>query len=176
MPATPSLIARLDRTGVPLLLARLILGGLLIWMGIVKVLAPIDFLKLMRQYQMLDEQSAYVFLNLVAVVLPWVETLCGVALVLGLGVRGAGLLSGGMLLVFTPLILKRGLELYQAGTLAFCGVKFDCGCGAGEVYLCNKLAENIALLLLSLLVVFSRTRRFCLERWWHLRPATSATG
>lgn len=175
MDARPSLLARLDGTGVPLLLTRLILGGLFVWMGVVKIAEPVDFLKLMRQYQLLDETSAYVLLNLVAVILPWVETLCGVVLILGIAVRGAGVVSLGMLAFFTPMILKRGLELYHTGSVSFCEVNFDCGCGAGVVFLCSKLAENCSLLLLSLIAVLSRSRRFCLSSWWHRRRLTAQT-
>ena len=175
MDARPSLLARVDGTGVPLLLTRLILGGLFVWMGAVKIAEPVDFLKLMRQYQLLDETSAYVALNLVAVILPWAETLCGAVLILGIAVRGAGVISAGMLAFFTPMILKRGLELYHTGSVSFCEVNFDCGCGAGVVYLCSKLVENCGLLLLTLVAIFSRSRRFCLSSWWDRRRLTTQT-
>jgi uncharacterized membrane protein YphA (DoxX/SURF4 family) len=162
MPGHGGVISRIDQTGIPLAVARLVLGGLFIYMGIKKILDPVDFLKLMRQYELLPT-SWPVFLNTVAVVVPWIETFCGAALVLGVAVRGAGLVSAGMLAMFTPLILMRGLELYHETGLAFCAVNFDCGCGAGVVFLCNKLAENVGLFLLALLALLSRSRRWCLE-------------
>ena len=154
-------VSSLDRTGVPLLVARLVLGGLFVWMGAAKIGDPVQFLKLMRQYQVLP-MSPPQFLNAVAVILPWIETVCGAALLLGVAVRGAGLVSAVMLVLFTPLILLRGLELYHEGGVSFCGVNFDCGCGTGVVFLCHKLAENVGLFLLALLTIFSRSRRFCL--------------
>ena len=158
-----SLLRRADQTGIPLLLARVLLGALFIYMGLKKVADPIDFLKLMRQYKMLP---AGYWMNSAALILPWIETLCGTALLLGVAVRGAGLILAGMLAAFTPLVLTRGLELYQAaeGSLTFCQVSFDCGCGAGVVLLCAKLAENVASFLLALIAVTSRSRRFCLSR------------
>jgi hypothetical protein len=42
-------------------------------------------------------------------------------------------------------------------------VKFDCGCGAGEVYICHKLAENAALLLLAAWMLTGPGRRLCLR-------------
>lgn len=156
------LLSRMDQTGIPLLLARLVLGGLFTWMGIAKIIEdPTQFLKLMRQYEALPDSLPY-FLNLVAVVLPWIEMLCGLALLLGVAVRGAALVSTAMLALFTPMILLRGLEIYSAGGVSLCDVNFDCGCGAGVVFLCHKLAENTGLLLLAVLVMFSRSRRFCL--------------
>ncbi|MCK4658919.1 MAG: DoxX family membrane protein [Phycisphaerae bacterium] len=161
MTRAPGLISRLDQTGIPLLVTRVVLGSLFVWMGIVKILNPVDFVKLMQQYALLPLLPHYV-LNIVAVVLPWIETLCGVALLLGIGIRGAGLVSAVMLVMFTPLILIRGLEIYYQGGVSFCQVSFDCGCGAGIIMLCSKLAENFSLFLLALAATLSRSRRFCL--------------
>src|SRR4051812_33466598 len=52
------------------LAARWILGAVFIYMGIVKVLHPIDFLKLIREYQTFDNHLA---LNAIAGLLPWFE-------------------------------------------------------------------------------------------------------
>jgi uncharacterized membrane protein YphA (DoxX/SURF4 family) len=171
-----SWLGRIDRTGVPLLVARLFVGVLFVWMAWAKIADPINFLKLMRQYKMLDEQSWYVVMNVIAVVLPWIELVCGLVLIAGVALRAAGVVSAGMLVVFTPLIFKRGLELYNLGAAdTFCGVNFDCGCGAGEVFLCSKLLENGALLVAALLVVFSHSRRFCLSNLWSARLSSVST-
>ena len=163
MKPQPSLITRIDRSGWPLLFARLVLGVVFVVFAAVKIGDPINFLKLMRQYHLMDEQQHYVLMNLIAVSVPWLEMTCGVALILGVAVRAAGLVSAGMLAAFTPLILLRGLELYHAGSVSFCDVNFDCGCGAGVVFLCSKLAENVGLFILALGCVLSRSRRFCLS-------------
>jgi hypothetical protein len=42
-------------------------------------------------------------------------------------------------------------------------VKFDCGCGAGEVLICHKLVENTVLLLLSAWLLTGRGRQLCLR-------------
>lgn len=161
-PTNPSWLARADNSGVPLLIARLIIGSLFIFMGAKKIGDPFTFLKLMRQYDMLLD--AHVAMNFIAVVLPWVEVVCGVALIAGVLIRGAALTAIGMLLTFTPLIYSRGMALFHEGAAAsICGVKFDCGCGSGEVYLCAKLMENTGLILLSIYALFSQSRRFCLS-------------
>jgi len=69
MDAGRSLWRRLDESGIPLLIARLVVGGLFVWMGYKKVLEPVEFLKQIRMYQALPESPPY-FLNLSAVVLP----------------------------------------------------------------------------------------------------------
>jgi len=127
-------------------LARWLMGGLLIYMGLVKALHPVEFLKLVRQYDL--AQSAFL-LNSIAAALPWFEVFCGALLLAGVAVRGSALVLLGMLLPFTALVLKRALALHAASSLAFCAVKFDCGCGMGEVYICHKLVENGLLMALA---------------------------
>jgi hypothetical protein len=69
--------------------------------------------------------------------------------VLGVAVRGTAFALVAMLVPFTAVVLKRALELAATHSLPFCAVKFDCGCGAGEVFICGKLLENTALVLVS---------------------------
>jgi len=155
-------LRRLDQTGIPLLVARLVMGGLFIWMGLVKGLDPVDFMKLIREYQMVPDE-AWRLLNLMAAVLPWVEVLCGVLLVTGVALRGTAFMILLMLTGFTIVVTMRAIGIYTAKDIAFCAIKFDCGCGAGVVYICHKIPENIGLLLMSLVVLLSRSRRFCLR-------------
>ncbi|MCP4251741.1 MAG: DoxX family membrane protein [bacterium] len=156
--------ARATRTRFLVLLARAALGGVFIFMGLVKVADPVKFLQLIHQYPAMT--GAWV--NSVVLILPWVETLCGVAILLGVARRAAAIIAVGMLVAFTPLILMRGLEIYReaAGTLGICGVQFDCGCGAGSVALCNKMVENVVLTALALIIIFTRSKFLCLENTW----------
>jgi len=62
-------------------------------------------------------------------------------------------------------LISQSLDIHAAKPIAYCDVRFDCGCGTGEVYICRKLAENAALTLLALLASLSRSRRFCLSAW-----------
>jgi uncharacterized membrane protein YphA (DoxX/SURF4 family) len=129
-------------------------------MGLNKALDPVAFLKLVREY---DLVSAAPFLNLIAATLPWFEVFCGLLLVLGIAVRGAALMLAAMLVPFTLLVLNRALEIHAAGTLAFCAIRFDCGCGAGEVFICRKLLENTLLAAAGVGLVFLRNHRLCLR-------------
>lgn len=160
-----SVMARLDRTGIPLLLARLFVGGMFAYLALLKLRDPINFLKLSHQYGILPD-SLPILLNLTAVVVPWLELICALALLLGLTTRGAGLVAVALLLFFTPMLGLHAWKLYADPArhfAAFCAVKFDCGCGTGEVFICRKLTENIALLLAALIPLFSASRRFCLD-------------
>jgi len=149
--------------------ARWALGALFIYMGLKKALDPVDFLKLVRQYDMVESP---LLLNLIASTLPWFEVFCGVLLVSGIAVRGAATISLLMLVPFTVIVLQRALAIHAASAIPFCAIRFDCGCGAGEVAICFKLAENSVLILLSGMLATWRNRRFCLR--YGLLPATAS--
>ena len=128
------------------ILARWILGGLFVYMGMVKALEPVHFLKMLHEYQIVDNHLA---LNCIAAALPWFEVFCGMLLLAGIAVRGTAMLIAGMLAVFTFVVLHRALGIQAAEAIPFCSVKFDCGCGGGAEFICRKLAENCLLILLS---------------------------
>ena len=163
-PQRRGLIARIDATGVPLLLARLGVGGMFLYLAIMKLLDPIEFLKQIREYHVLPE-SVPIFLTLTATTLPWLEVLCAMAVLIGFWRRGAALLIAGMLAFFTPMLIWRAAGMVSSGEVAtFCGACFDCGCGTGVVCICPKLAENFSLLAGALIVLFSRSNLLCLSR------------
>ena len=122
-------------------------------MGLVKALHPEDFLKLVRQYQMVNSPF---LLDSIAAVLPWFEVFCGLLLLAGVAVRGAALMVLLMLGPFTIIVFRRALAIAAAKTLPFCDVAFDCGCGTGEVVACNKLVENCAMIFLLQLAISAR--------------------
>ena len=142
------------------LIARCLLGTLFLYMGLNKALHSVEFLKLVRQYDVLPQPLA---LNLVASALPWFEMFCGLLLVLGIAVRGTAVMLVTMLVPFTVLVFLRALALQQSGGLPFCAIRFDCGCGAGEVLVCRKLAENVLLLALSIVLIVRRRNRLGLR-------------
>ncbi len=97
----------------------LVLGGLLGYVGVAKLADPHGFAQELAGYRLLPAQAN----QTLAVILPWIELLCGVALVLGLWVRAAAMLSGALMLVFAAAVvtaLARGLDI-------------SCGCfGTGQ--------------------------------------------
>lgn len=135
------------------IIARVALGGFLIYMGLAKILAPSDFLKLLREYHFLPSPWP---LNAVAAILPWFEVFCGVLLLAGIAVRGAAAIVAALFLGFTIAITLRALDLQVQLQIPFCALKFDCGCGAGEVYVCRKLTENLIWLALAIWLTVSR--------------------
>ncbi|MEK6674074.1 MAG: MauE/DoxX family redox-associated membrane protein [Planctomycetota bacterium] len=167
-----SWLHRLNRTGLPLLVVRLVVGGLFVYMGILKIRDPANFLKLVRLYHVLPESPPY-FLNTTAVVLPWLEVMTGLVLILGLWRRGAGAIAALMLAVFTPAIFLRTLAIQHETGTSFFLIKFDCGCGSGPVTAWLKLLENTGLFALALYMLFSAFDRFGLDALRTRRRVTS---
>lgn len=141
-------------------LARWLLGAAFLYLGLNKALHPVEFLKLVRQY---DITQNALLLNSIAGALPWFECFCGLLLLAGVAVRGTALTLAAMLVLFTLLVLRRALLLHAALNIPFCAVKFDCGCGAGEEFICRKLLENFLLLVLSAWLLAGRGRQFSLR-------------
>jgi uncharacterized membrane protein YphA (DoxX/SURF4 family) len=139
-------------------LARWLLGALFLYMGLSKALHPVEFLKLVREYELVQTP---LLLNSIAAALPWFEVFCGVLLIAGVAVRGSALMLLLMLVPFTLVVLQRALALQAVLAVSFCAVKFDCGCGTGEVLICRKLVQNGVLILLSGWLLMGRGRHFC---------------
>lgn len=149
-------------------LARWLLGAAFLYFGLNKALHPVEFLKLMRQYDLVEGSWP---LNLMAAALPWFEIFCGLLLLAGVAVRGTALMLILMLVPFTALVFRRALALQSALSIPFCMVKFDCGCGTGEVFICRKLLENVLFLVFSGWLLAGYGRRFCLRHM--LMPGAS---
>lgn len=141
------------RTGRPLVawlgvLARLVLGGVWIAAGALKIPDPAESVRAVRAYQLLPEA----IVPAVGYALPILELLLGLCLIAGLLVRVNGLLSSLLLVAFVIGIASawaRGLEI-------------ECGCfgggggpaeGAREKYPI-EIARDIGLLALSALLVW----------------------
>jgi uncharacterized membrane protein YphA (DoxX/SURF4 family) len=139
-------------------LSRWILGALFLYMGLNKALHPVEFLKIVRQYELV--QSPFL-LNSVASALPWFEVFCGILLLGGVAARGSALMLLLMLVPFTVVVLRRAIAMQTVLAIPFCAVKFDCGCGTGEVLICRKLVENGILVLLSGWLLMGRGRLLC---------------
>jgi uncharacterized membrane protein YphA (DoxX/SURF4 family) len=141
-------------------LVRWLLAAVFLYLGLTKVLHPVEFLKLMRQY---DLTSFAPLLNFVAALLPWFEMFCGLLLLAGVAVRGTALALTLMLVMFTLVVWHRALLLQASLHIPFCAVKFDCGCGTGAEFICRKLSENILLVVLSAWLLSGRGKQFCLR-------------
>ena len=96
------------------LLIRYVVGITFIYASIHKILAPAEFAKIIYGYGLFP----HFLINLMAIVLPFLEFVAGAALILGVYPKAAGVLICAMLLVFIGAL---SINLVR-------GHEFDCGC------------------------------------------------
>jgi uncharacterized membrane protein YphA (DoxX/SURF4 family) len=129
---------KMTRQDIGGLIARLTIGGVFIYSGLVKALAPAEeFAFAIESYKVVGPQLALLAANTV----PWVELWAGLLLAAGVFTRPmTGFIA--LMLVFFELLLGqawlRGLEITS------------CGCfgAAGSNSLGQEFFQNIALLLI----------------------------
>lgn len=131
---------------------RLIVAAVLIFAALQKIWMPLEFARLIKEYRLLPDQ----LLNLVAVILPWLEMVCGLSLLSGLWLRGAALLLSGLNAIFVFAISYRAWLIMSSTGVAFFDLAYDCGCGFGVVSIPTKILENILLVGAGLIILFSR--------------------
>jgi putative oxidoreductase len=154
--STTSLTRKAAALDYAAVLARWLVGAVFIYMGLNKVRDPEYFLKMVHAYKMVGTPF---LLNSIGAVLPWFEVFCGLLLVAGVAVRGSALMLVLMLVPFTALVTKRALAIAAAQHQSFWHVKFDCGCGNGEVIIWQKIIENSVLFLLACWLLAGYGRR-----------------
>lgn len=99
-------------------LVRIAVGAVFLYASVHKVIAPAEFSRTVYHYQLLPAAAV----NLVAIVLPWIEGLVGLCLILGVKMRGAAAIAAVTLLVF---LVAMGAALAR-------GLNIDCGCFAAS--------------------------------------------
>jgi putative oxidoreductase len=96
------------------IVVRIVLGLVFVYAGVLKILDPVAFAGSVAAYKILPYGLNY----LVAAVLPWVETICGLLLVAGYRVKAAACIILVMNLVFMVALASTILR----------GLDIDCGC------------------------------------------------
>ena len=133
-------------------LARLLVGGVFLVAGVLKLPDPAAAVRAVRAYQLLPES----LVAPVAFGLPVVEIAVGLALVLGVFVRTAAIVSALMLVVY----------LAGIGSAWARGLQIDCGCfGSGgpvqngqTTYLLDMLRDAGLLIVALALARWPRSR------------------
>ena len=123
--------------------ARLLLGGVFLVAGVLKIPDPAAAVRAVRAYRLLPEA----LVAPVAFGLPVVEIAVGLALLLGVFVRTAALVSAVLLVVY----------LVGVGSAWARGLQIDCGCfggggqvAAGRTAYPGEVARDVGLLLVAL--------------------------
>ena len=125
----------------------LIVGGIFVYAGVVKVLNPVQFANDIDNYKTLPW---FVSVRL-AVYLPWLEIFCGLALIFRFLYRGGLLILTALILVFIGATIAAKMR----------GLDITCGCFGHASKNWNFSTHLVLdlLILLAAVVLFSRVRR-----------------
>jgi putative oxidoreductase len=134
-------------------IARVAVGATFIVASVYKIRDPGAFAKSIWFYHMVPGD----LINLMALIIPWVELLCGLALIMGLFYRGAVVLVNIMMVTF----------IFALCTTIVKGIDIDCGCfKAGQTATraaWEALVFDLVLILFTLQLLFSRSKRWLLS-------------
>ena len=122
------------------LLARFIVGGVFIYSGVVKAMAPAEeFAYAIESYKVIGAGPAL----LAAYTVPWIELYAGLLLAAGIFTRLSALFTGAMLCFFELLLGQAWLRKLPITS---------CGCfgSSGSNSIKHELLQNLALLALLL--------------------------
>jgi putative oxidoreductase len=135
---------------------RWLLGGLFVMASAHKIMDPAAFAKIIFGYDLFPA----VAINLIAIILPYIELTSGLALITGVYPRAAAVILSGLLFAF---ILAISIN-------AFRGHVFDCGCfSSGEAALWQgtpawMLGRNGLLLFMGWSITTFRGQRKIMVR------------
>lgn len=129
--------------------ARWILGGIFIYASYDKILHPAAFAEIIYRYQLFPD----VLINLIAIILPWLELIMGLFLIAGVWMSGTVVWSNVLLISYIGALV---FNLYR-------GLDIHCGCFStteGSPIDIRTVLWDTAFLALSLflLVVVFRPR------------------
>jgi uncharacterized membrane protein YphA (DoxX/SURF4 family) len=132
------------------LAARWILGLTFVYSSIPKILSPDDFARIVYGYDLFP----HVLINLIAIIIPFLQLVAGLALIAGFYPRSAAIIINVMLLAFTAALMINIIR----------GHEFDCGCfsagqsgyaGSSEV----TVARDILYFLCGMLIILFKGHR-----------------
>jgi putative oxidoreductase len=136
------------------LFIRWLIGITFIYASYHKITEPAHFAKIIYGYYLFPE----FIINLIAIILPYLELLSGIALILGIYPRSALLILEAMLFVF---IVALSINLIR-------GYNFDCGCfSSGErgygYSVLSLLVRDVIYFILGLQSLFyNKHRKWCI--------------
>ena len=97
-----------------ILFFRLVLGGVFIWAGVLKVSDPLGFAQSIANYRAFPLALAF----FLALILPWVEIICGLFLILGVLRRASAVILSALHNCLKLILPPRPIQYVS---LLFCG-------------------------------------------------------
>ena len=139
---------------------RLVLGGIFLVSGLAKIADPVRFLLTLREFRLLPG-TMEVFL---ALYLPWLEFVLGLATILGILHRTSALLLAGL----------NGLFILALASVLLRGIEVDCGCFGllADILHLPDLADwkavvrNLVFIAMGLCLFRSEVSFFSLENYF----------
>ena len=137
--------------GPIILICRIVLGGIFIFASLDKIAHPAEFAKAIGNYHVLP----FGLENLLALTLPWLELLAGVALITGVMVDGAAIMVIIMNIVF----------IFAISQALARGISIECGCfsvtteGGDNIGL-QTIIRDIGYLIMGFIVLYRRENLF----------------
>lgn len=136
------------------IIARLVLGVLFLLVGFGKIDHAVSFANEIGNYDMLPD----LYVNISAIVLPWIEVILGLMLIVGYKIKTSALLTGGLLVVFVVAVASAFAR----------GLNIDCGCYSQYVSQkvgWSKIIENSILTILAFFIFISKNNSLSLDRF-----------
>jgi len=131
------------------LLLRIIVGIIFIWASWSKIYDPEGFARIVQNYRILPS----IFVHPFALILPWVEMLCGIVLITGYLVKGSAMIINTLLIIF---MLSFIINMFR-------GIDISCGCfsvsmeATTETY--KYLIRELPLLIAGIWILYYRIKR-----------------
>jgi uncharacterized membrane protein YphA (DoxX/SURF4 family) len=151
------------------LVARLLVGGVLVVAGYLKVGNVAKSKMAVRAYEILPISIA----NLLGEILPWLEIGAGLLLILGVAVKWSSIFAAALMFIFVAAIAQAWAR----------GLSIDCGCfgGGGQVapgktrYL-EEILRDLGLAITALYLIRYPLGRFGIENSRKNQAGTDETG
>ena len=137
--------------GPIILVCRIILGVIFIYASLDKIAHPAEFAKAIGNYHVLP----FGLENLLALTLPWLELLAGVALITGVMIDGAAIMVIIMNIIF----------IFAISQALARGISIECGCfsvtteGGDNIGL-QTVIRDIGYLIMGFIVLYRRDNLF----------------
>ncbi len=135
------------------IIIRLFVGSLFIYASFYKIIQPTDFAKSIWYYHMIPGE----YINLMALILPWLEFLCGLGIILGIYYKGSVFIINIMMVMFIIALTSAVIR----------GISIDCGCFKASIASNDSAKEtlwrDIGLIILTIQLFFSRSKAFMLS-------------
>lgn len=137
-----SFIKRIITSEYLALVVRVYIGSIFIYASMSKITDPAVFAENIAAYRIMP----YWGLNLTAIILPWLELICGFLLIIGLRTRATALILAGLLSIFTVFVI---INIFR-------GSDISCGCfdKVGEPIGWAKVAQNTTWFIMTIMIFF----------------------